>query len=307
VPKLASYSNLPPHLGLPGAVQEKNAAIAVALCRALEEHAAQEPQPLAKQPLAQAVRVTARDAAACLARGHLPAAYAAGLQCCFFPGRSQCLSVPVATLPCSSSRSPAFEASVHDLPTVTFYLDGAHTPESMAACSHWFADASSSAAAQDTLTSVDRVLLFNCLYTRDPSALLPPLTRMLASGESSSRGGLRDGSSKQQHVQLQHAVFVPTPLQFTAVSEKGVQREDGAWQLRCADAWEQLHGASAGAGCGHTILSEEAQLPNSLAACFRALSVITSCLYCVPVMRHDEGRCSRQCMYQNCTRYGARP
>ncbi len=68
-------------------------------------------------------------------------------------------------------------APAPQLPRLSFYLDGAHTPESMAICAQWFADevgadgddgapapapAGSEAAAAGKRT-VQRVLLFNCM------------------------------------------------------------------------------------------------------------------------------------------------
>ena len=58
---------------------------------------------------------------------------------------------------------------------LTFYLDGAHTEESMATCGTWFADtvaaagtreglhADSSSGQGHTPTETQRVLLFNCM------------------------------------------------------------------------------------------------------------------------------------------------
>ncbi len=55
---------------------------------------------------------------------------------------------------------------------LTFYLDGAHTEESMATCGTWFADTAGSAAGQfsdctsvkgDAGTETQRILLFNCM------------------------------------------------------------------------------------------------------------------------------------------------
>lgn len=43
---------------------------------------------------------------------------------------------------------------------VSFYLDGAHTPESMATCADWFASATPPPAPG---CSVHRVLVFNCM------------------------------------------------------------------------------------------------------------------------------------------------
>ena len=50
----------------------------------------------------------------------------------------------------------------------TFFLDGAHTPESMATCAEWFAEASqlqqqSTEADRQTGTAPQRILLFNCM------------------------------------------------------------------------------------------------------------------------------------------------
>lgn len=55
---------------------------------------------------------------------------------------------------------------------LTYYLDGAHTPESMATCAHWFADVSKAGAdvAAQPGHSADgdlqRVLVFNCQQVR---------------------------------------------------------------------------------------------------------------------------------------------
>ncbi len=50
----------------------------------------------------------------------------------------------------------------------TFFLDGAHTPESMATCAEWFAEASqlqqeSSRPAGQPPMPPHRILLFNCM------------------------------------------------------------------------------------------------------------------------------------------------
>lgn len=43
----------------------------------------------------------------------------------------------------------------------TFFLDGAHTPESMATCAEWFFEASHT--QQDPGLLPHRILLFNCM------------------------------------------------------------------------------------------------------------------------------------------------
>lgn len=81
-------------------------------------------------------------------------------------------SVPAAN---ETSASPAQPAS-----RLSFFIDGAHTPESMASCGQWFAEAATSAdqappqpqsnghaPAQDTGGShapeLQRILLFHCM------------------------------------------------------------------------------------------------------------------------------------------------
>ena len=60
---------------------------------------------------------------------------------------------------------------------LTFYLDGAHTEESMATCATWFADtvqplesqaSQSTQSAHSNISSLEtqRVLLFNCMQVR---------------------------------------------------------------------------------------------------------------------------------------------
>ena len=51
----------------------------------------------------------------------------------------------------------------------TFFLDGAHTPESMATCAEWFSEASHTQQDSDRLLAGQsaltphRILLFNCM------------------------------------------------------------------------------------------------------------------------------------------------
>ncbi|XP_076343346.1 folylpolyglutamate synthase, mitochondrial-like isoform X2 [Tachypleus tridentatus] len=76
-----------------------------------------------------------------------------GLQQCVWPGRFQVLR----------------EGSI------TYYLDGAHTGESMEACIRWFREECTNEEKQ-TKGSVFRVLLFNCTGERKAETLLAPLT-----------------------------------------------------------------------------------------------------------------------------------
>ncbi|KAI3648267.1 hypothetical protein MP228_006121 [Amoeboaphelidium protococcarum] len=54
--------------------------------------------------------------------------------------------------------------------SLTFYMDGAHTAESLSACSKWF-----SKAIENDKQAGTRVLVFNCTMGRDPQQLLSPL------------------------------------------------------------------------------------------------------------------------------------
>lgn len=75
--------------------------------------------------------------------------------------------------------SPAKGKGREEPARLTFYLDGAHTEESMATCATWFADtvgSAGSAAAQPEGTSdsspleIQRVILFNCMQVRSSLA-----------------------------------------------------------------------------------------------------------------------------------------
>lgn len=62
-------------------------------------------------------------------------------------------------------------------PGTTFFLDGAHTPESMATCAEWFAEASqlqqhSAEAGGQARVPPQRILLFNCMKVRQKQHLV---------------------------------------------------------------------------------------------------------------------------------------
>lgn len=60
-----------------------------------------------------------------------------------------------------------------------FYLDGAHTPESMATCAEWFASEMQQRAGPTYSSRGQSLLLFNCMRERDPAVLLPELAAAL--------------------------------------------------------------------------------------------------------------------------------
>ncbi len=195
-------------VGLSGSHQRENAALAIRLAAEWEALSGKGGEK-AKQR-AEAVR-----------SGVLPAEYVAGLEAVRWPGRGQIVqdyenSVENGNIP--SSR-------------LTFFLDGAHTAESMATCGRWFADA---VATENTKTNTPkeeaykedethRVLVFNCMQERDPTALLQPLISTLH-----DRGALPA-----------HALFVPPDSTYMKLG-KVDEAPDLAWQLNLRQVYETM-------------------------------------------------------------------
>jgi len=135
----------PPSPGLHGEVQTHNASLAVALSsHFLSVHnKCVQPPPVIHQ---------AGHLLPVLAPIHLTTATARGLQMTRWPGRTQ----------------------VVRREGVEYYLDGAHTEESMMACVEWF----SKASRVDKVKEVYRVLVFNTTGDRDVETLLEPLKKL---------------------------------------------------------------------------------------------------------------------------------
>jgi hypothetical protein len=168
-----------------------------------------------------AVRLQAAGRVAELAAGRLPAAYAAGLKSCEFPGRAQLVIVPAADLLKDAEVDAGASAPSTSQTEVSFFLDGAHTPASMLSCAQWFSEASAAAAAGEGPEAVDHMLLFNCMTSRQPLQLLTPLARL---------------------PDLQHACFVPQQSQYSSVTPVEGPRKDVSWQKGSAEVWEGLKG-----------------------------------------------------------------
>jgi folylpolyglutamate synthase len=122
-----------------------------------------------------------------------------------------------------------------------FYLDGAHTPESMITCGTWFAQVTSAATAdtsrQQQQQQVVRVLVFNCMKERNPAILLPHLH-----------------SELQQHNAAVHlALFVPPDSQYAFLPTSSTQQlvaeahQDLSWQQQLLGVWQQCQEAAAAA------------------------------------------------------------
>lgn len=214
----------PVTLGLAGEHQRVNAGLAVALAGAFDARAAAAGLP------------GAADRAAALARGELPPAYVAGLAAAAWHGRAEVVHDVVAT--------PGAPATAPGSSSLSFYLDGAHTPESAVTCAHWFAEAAAGAPAgggrapvaaaggAPAATTVDvRLLLFNCMHEREPRRLLQPLVETLA-----ARGAPLAG-----------ALFAPPDSTYAKLGP-GDPPADLSWQQSLASLWQaDFAGSAAGA------------------------------------------------------------
>eukprot|EP00252_Welwitschia_mirabilis_P025037 TRINITY_DN7673_c0_g1_i1.p1 TRINITY_DN7673_c0_g1~~TRINITY_DN7673_c0_g1_i1.p1 ORF type:complete len:632 (-),score=109.41 TRINITY_DN7673_c0_g1_i1:122-2017(-) len=171
--------------------------------------------------------------------GSLPKPFIKGLTTTDFPGRSQIIHHPTSS-------------------EIIFYLDGAHTPESMEVCSNWFSNSIKEsmllAHPDDVLNSQNRhnskilnlqqqfqqerrnssnttqILIFNCMNKRDPLLLLPRLL------DSCARHG----------VHFSGAFFVPNQLAYNQIGSvltpppSDHPDVDLTWQLTLQRTWEKL-------------------------------------------------------------------
>lgn len=178
---------------------------------------------------------TSSARAAALRSGTLPSSYAQGLQRCVWHGRAEVV----------------VDESVQPPSSLSFYLDGAHTPESSVTCANWFAEAvgnnaasfSSAGAATPASAALPsspaaapgelRLLLFNCMHEREPLRLLAPLSETLAS----------------KGLPLAGAVFVPPDSTYAKLgsSEEPASAVDLSWQQGLAQLWRDNFAAGAAA------------------------------------------------------------
>ncbi|WMV23948.1 hypothetical protein MTR67_017333 [Solanum verrucosum] len=135
----------------------------------------------------------------------LPEQFLRGLSAARLSGRAQIVVDPLINASGGNKRLSG---------GLTFYLDGAHSPESMDACARWFSaaaverkDLSLSSVSSEVETMdrawtngnikhcnnqeseeiLKRILLFNCMDVRDPQILLPKLVDTCASSGSEQR------------------------------------------------------------------------------------------------------------------------
>ncbi|KAI8971633.1 Mur ligase [Mycotypha africana] len=95
----------------------------------------------------------------------VPEGFRAGLKLLKWPGRGQ-------ILPFQDTKLYATATAARNK-NITWYLDGAHTVESLTACSLWFKD-----TVKKSTTASKRILMFNCTHGRDSSRLLRVISDM---------------------------------------------------------------------------------------------------------------------------------
>ncbi|XP_038904564.1 folylpolyglutamate synthase isoform X2 [Benincasa hispida] len=182
----------------------------------------------------------------------IPAAFLKGLSTANLSGRAQIV------YDCYTSSFNSTTQSDNSNGDLVFYLDGAHSPESMEACANWFSsvvkgnhkslncfraknlDRDSGSddpvkvlqEAESTKLS-KQILLFNCMEVRDPHILLPRLVNTCASSG----------------VHFSKALFVPTMSTYSKVSSgnsvtsSDIINKDLSWQLNLQRLWEKImHG-----------------------------------------------------------------
>ncbi|KAG0584413.1 hypothetical protein M758_3G207800 [Ceratodon purpureus] len=230
VPALENYELHNLQLGLGGEHQRINAALAVALCKQWVMTRAPSEQTSGLQKV--------------LSSGRLPDSFVKGLQLTKWAGRAEVIHDPSGRL--------------------SFYLDGAHSPESMEACANWFCSTINSEedpkvaepnnGSQLSISGTDdekwnsrgtmvrRVLLFNCMPKRDPVTLLQPVVNLC------SRNGFP----------LHAAFFVPPYSSYTSVdSPKASATQDTSWQQLLQRHWESIWQKKLSGGSGVASLAQE--------------------------------------------------
>ncbi|XP_058081184.1 folylpolyglutamate synthase-like isoform X2 [Magnolia sinica] len=212
-------------LGMAGDHQFINAGLAIALCRCWLQQTGHS-------------KVLFRNENQ---ESDLPEAFLKGLSTANLPGRAQV----VYDISVKSYESEVNETSSGDL---IFYLDGAHSPESMEVCARWFSNAvkedvhsSKNGMTEHDDKNFDRsnkiskqILLFNCMEVRDPLLLLPRLVNTCASSG----------------VHFSKALFVPSISTYhkvdSAASIALETTKDLSWQSTLQRTWEKIiHGKGA--------------------------------------------------------------
>ncbi|KAJ4958927.1 hypothetical protein NE237_026038 [Protea cynaroides] len=191
-------------LGLVGEHQYINAGLAIALCHTWLQKTGHPEGTYLEQP------------------GSLPEQFVRGLTTASLQGRAQTITDPYV-------RSG----------DLVFYLDGAHSPESMEVCARWFCLAIEDNVQQRNFLvekpqnaasgkNSTPILLFNCMSVRDPLILLPRLIKACA----------------HHGVHFQKALFVPNVSVYNKVGTYALPstepQVDLSWQLTLQKVWDSL-------------------------------------------------------------------
>ncbi|XP_026414635.1 folylpolyglutamate synthase-like isoform X1 [Papaver somniferum] len=241
-------------LSLSGDHQYANAALAVALCKCW----------LLKTVNAKDVLTNEKVEA------KLPEPFLRGLATARLGGRAQ-------TVYDSSSASNSSEMKENAMGDLIFYLDGAHSPESMEVCAKWFSNAvienrnSSIKHDVENLESSSKiskqVLLFNCMEVRDPQVLLPRLITTCASSG----------------VHFSKALFVPSMSAYNKVTSASsissdIYSKDLKWQYMLQRMWERiLHGNEAVNDDNSKLENLETLLPPTTFLCGSPTATTSKC------------------------------
>ncbi|OMO76583.1 Folylpolyglutamate synthetase [Corchorus olitorius] len=127
---------------------------------------------------------------------------------------------------------------------LVFYLDGAHSPESMEACARWFSlcikEDNQQHSEERFKKDTAQILLFNCMSVRDPQLLLPRLMRTCTS----------------HGVNFKKALFVPNISVYNKVGSNTVPtidpQVDLSWQFALQRVWENLVQGDKGGDASNT-------------------------------------------------------
>ncbi|KAI3905566.1 hypothetical protein MKX01_036475 [Papaver californicum] len=241
-------------LSLSGDHQYANAALAVALCKCW----------LLKTVNAKDVLTNEK------VEVKLPESFRRGLATARLSGRAQAVFD-------SSSASNSSELKENAVGDLIFYLDGAHSPESMEVCAKWFSNAvienrnSSSKHVMENVKSSSKmskqILLFNCMEVRDPQVLLPRLITTCASSG----------------VHFSKALFVPSMSAYNKVTSASsvssdIYPKDLKWQYMLQRMWERiLHGNEAVNDDNSKLENLETLLPPTTFLCGSPTTTTSKC------------------------------
>ncbi|CAN6444175.1 unnamed protein product [Victoria cruziana] len=206
-------------LGLAGDHQYTNAGLAVSLCQSWIQRTGHS---------------RGLDLLNTLQKGELPKEFLEGLSAANLNGRAQIVYDTSANE--SSGKKESNSGGL------IFFLDGAHSPESMEACARWFSHVAKDerkfgadgvkeqvGKSSESNKILKNVLLFNCMEVRDPQVLLPRLVHMCASNG----------------VHFSKAFFAPSLSKYNKVGSSispvsSSIPTDLSWQFNLQRIWEKL-------------------------------------------------------------------